>query len=286
MPLDSHIFLNSTYLVCVITLIVGIWHYGKYTPLAVYKPHRLEKVDTSAVTPIDFLGMGLLLILFAALLLLTQTPPNLGADGELPVKSTALAPIDIVALMIGQAVPAMIVLILLMARGVRPGSFFGLRLKKSYLLLLIAPMGVIIAYIFMIGLSAIGYMEWLTQIFGQNFEDQDALRIYKEADAVIIRVLLAISVVVIAPIVEEVIFRGYIYTVTKRYTGPIFSALLSALIFAVVHNFVPGLVPLAFLAILLTIAYEWTGSLWAPISIHALFNAVTLISQEIALQQS
>lgn len=286
MSLDPYIFLNSTYLFCVISLILGIWLYGKYTPFSIYTPHRLEKVDTSAVSPIDFLGIGLLLTLFASLLLLTHTPPDVGADGELPTQSKTLVPLDVVALMIGQSVPAIIILVILMARGVQLGSFFGLRLKKSYLLLIIAPTGVILTYIFMICLSRFGYMEWLTQVFSQNFEDQDALRIYKEADTVVIRVLLAISVVVIAPIVEEVIFRGYIYTVTKRYTGPIFSALLSALIFAVVHNFVPGLVPLAFLAILLTIAYEWTGSLWAPISIHALFNASTLISQEIALQQS
>jgi len=63
----------------------------------------------------------------------------------------------------------------------------------------------------------------LNESFGQDVQVQDAVRIYQEADAVVIRMMLGISAVVIAPLVEEVVFRGYIYTVTKRYTARVFS---------------------------------------------------------------
>jgi membrane protease YdiL (CAAX protease family) len=48
----------------------------------------------------------------------------------------------------------------------------------------------------------------------------------------------------------------------------------------VVHYNINALIPLFFLAIVLTIAYELTGSIWAPIIIHALVNANTLIMIE------
>ncbi len=146
--------------------------------------------------------------------------------------------------------------------------------------------GIIVTYVFIIGLSLVGFPEWLVYVFGKDIEVQPAVRLYQEADGVMIRMLLAISAVIVAPIVEEVVFRGYIYTVTKRYTARIFATVVSAILFGVVHNFIPGLLPLAFLAIILTISYEFTGSLWAPISIHALFNSYTLMMQEYQIHNS
>jgi len=283
MPLDPHITLISTFAFYVIALIAGILIYKKYTSPAL---EFRGGVSTLEINKIDLLGIALI-IGFVSLNLIPAFTGAGGEDGS-ATKEMNITPGLLLIGMIAQAVPGLIVIVLLVARGTKLIEFFGLSLrwKNILYLIVIAPLGVIYTFLFMWGLNALGYSEWLVQVFGQEVEVQDAIRIYQETDEVIIRILMAISVVIIAPIIEEMVFRGYIYTVTKRYTARIFSTLISAVLFGVVHNYIPGLVPLAFLAVLLTISYEITGSLWAPISIHALFNASTLLVQEIQFHHS
>ena len=89
-----------------------------------------------------------------------------------------------------------------------------------------------------------------------------------------IRIALLFSAVIVAPVVEEIIFRGYIYPILKRYSHRFFAGLMTSLLFAVVHGHVEGLIPLMFLAIILTFCYEITGSILVPVLIHALFNGI------------
>lgn len=91
------------------------------------------------------------------------------------------------------------------------------------------------------------------------------------------RLLLVFTAVVVAPISEELIFRGYIYGVARRFAGRWAAAIFSALLFAAIHAHIPALAPLAILALALTFVYESTGSLWAPMLMHATFNGITLI---------
>ena len=56
--------------------------------------------------------------------------------------------------------------------------------------------------------------------------------------------------------------------------GHFLAAIVTSMLFALVHGNVPGTLPLFALALMLTIAYELTGCLWVPIAIHALFNAI------------
>ncbi len=281
MPLDPQITLISTFALYVIALIAGILLYKKYTSPAL---EFRGGVSTLEINKIDLFGIALII----GLMSLNLIPEFIVAEGGSVPKKMSLTPGLLLVGMIAQLIPGLIVIALILARGTKLIEFFGLSLrwKNIRYLIIIAPLGVIYTFLFMWGLNALGYSEWLVQVFGQEVEVQDAIRIYQEADEVIIRVLMAISVVIIAPVIEEIVFRGYIYTVTKRYTARIFSTIISAVLFGVVHNYIPGLVPLAFLAILLTISYEITGSLWAPISIHALFNASTLLVQEIQFHHS
>ena len=79
-----------------------------------------------------------------------------------------------------------------------------------------------------------------------------------------------------APLAEEVIFRGYIYGVAKRFAGIPLAVVFSGLLFGAVHMNLAALLPLTILGIILALAYEYTGSLWGPIAIHFCFNAVTV----------
>jgi membrane protease YdiL (CAAX protease family) len=88
---------------------------------------------------------------------------------------------------------------------------------------------------------------------------------------------LVIAVVVLAPLVEEAFFRGFMYA-ALRGRMPVFpAALICGGLFAAVHpiygdtqwNLVPVLAIAGVAACLL---YEKTGSLWPPIAFHALMN--------------
>ncbi len=82
--------------------------------------------------------------------------------------------------------------------------------------------------------------------------------------------------VLIAPIVEESIFRGFVYAGLRWSLPPGPAAMASALLFAAAHYTLalPSLVGLIVLAMALAYAYERTRNLWVPIGMHACHNAL------------
>ena len=92
------------------------------------------------------------------------------------------------------------------------------------------------------------------------------------------RAAVAVSAVVVAPVVEEVVFRGLIYGAAKRFGGAAGAAIFSSAFFAFIHGNVPALGPLFGLALCLVLAYEFTGSLLVPIAMHAWFNGLQLLA--------
>jgi membrane protease YdiL (CAAX protease family) len=90
------------------------------------------------------------------------------------------------------------------------------------------------------------------------------------------RIIIIVLAVSLAPLAEEFIFRFFIYGVMKRYLGRFAAVVASALLFAAVHAHLPSFAPLFVLGACLAIAYEWSGSILVPMTMHALFNAVTL----------
>lgn len=89
--------------------------------------------------------------------------------------------------------------------------------------------------------------------------------------------LTSIFAVLVAPFCEETIFRGYIYGAFKRFVGPKTALLVSAGLFAAVHQNASAFGPLFILALCLSLAYEATGSLAVPMLIHAFFNGTNLV---------
>lgn len=87
-------------------------------------------------------------------------------------------------------------------------------------------------------------------------------------------VLAFLSLVVIAPISEEILFRGFLYGKLKKYM-PIWIAVIAT---SVLFGFVHGAWNLAFdtfaLSVILCILRELTGSIWASILLHMVKNAL------------
>ncbi len=85
-----------------------------------------------------------------------------------------------------------------------------------------------------------------------------------------------ITATVIAPVAEELVFRGYLYGIIKRYLGAGAGMALSAALFAGVHQTPAALPELFALAVCLTLAYEYTGSILVNMCMHGLFNFCSL----------
>lgn len=109
-------------------------------------------------------------------------------------------------------------------------------------------------------------------------DPQDLVKLFESTTSIPTRIGMVVAASICAPLVEELIFRGVIYGVCKRFTDAWFSALVSALLFATVHLHVGSFVPLFVLALALVAAYEYTGSLMVPVAMHAIFNSVMLVS--------
>src|SRR6059036_2683736 len=90
--------------------------------------------------------------------------------------------------------------------------------------------------------------------------------------------MIIVFAVAIAPVVEEFLFRFFIYGVLKRYFGRLLGITFSALLFAAAHAHLPSFAPLFVLGSCFAIAYEWSGSLLVSMTMHAIFNAITLLA--------
>jgi membrane protease YdiL (CAAX protease family) len=88
----------------------------------------------------------------------------------------------------------------------------------------------------------------------------------------------ALVVIVVAPICEEVFFRGFLYRVLRVRMSFWLAAAIDGLIFGIVHassTSLEALPILAFLGLVFCYVYERTGTLYATIAIHALNNTIS-----------
>ena len=89
--------------------------------------------------------------------------------------------------------------------------------------------------------------------------------------------ILGFSAVVVAPVTEEILFRGFLYATIRRYVGPLGAISLTALGFSLLHNYAFGFLSLFLIGFLLGYLYERTGSLAASIAAHAANNLYSLL---------
>lgn len=83
-------------------------------------------------------------------------------------------------------------------------------------------------------------------------------------------------VALVAPVVEELMFRGAGYSLLLPF-GAAVAILGSGIAFGLVHGLVYGLVILAAFGIGLAWLRRRTGSIYPCIAVHALFNAVAMV---------
>lgn len=84
--------------------------------------------------------------------------------------------------------------------------------------------------------------------------------------------MILLGVVLIAPVAEEVYFRGLAYTRLKRAMPKSIAALLSAICFGVIHGTAVWIVYASVLGLIMTYIYEKGGSLRQSMIFHITFN--------------
>jgi membrane protease YdiL (CAAX protease family) len=165
-----------------------------------------------------------------------------------------------------------IVLSFLIIRTRNPLDLFGLHAAGLARNLRAACMGLVAA------LPAVYFIHSLSLLLtGEDAEPQPLLQFLAQNPGLQDRLLLIGTALVVAPVAEELIFRGYVFGVINRYAGRWWAMVISALVFAAIHAHIPSMAGLFALAVALTLVYEGTGSLWAPILMHSLFNGITVI---------
>ena len=226
--------------------------------------------------------MGIILFFYANQVLAyfassTQLNQQVGENSENKDPSS-IGLVDIIlSNIIFLIVGAVIFALASFSRGRKPKHVFGLRKRSQKYIIIITMAGMFVAYIAVfIGSIISSFLLSTGEPKKENL--QEIVQTLMTNDDFSLKIAIALSAIIFAPLIEEVIFRGYLYPVIKRFSHPIFSCVITSLLFAVIHSNLEGLIPLFLLAIVLTIFYEISKSIWVPILMHACFNGVNTIS--------
>lgn len=119
-------------------------------------------------------------------------------------------------------------------------------------------------------------------LFPEGPPEQGVSEITSGSDTVVEMLLVLVSVAVVAPVLEEVIFRGVLLSYLRKRLGPWLSIVISAAAFSVVHLLDPNAIAVVPGLFILGVVLAWValrrGDLSMPIFIHSGINLLAAIS--------
>lgn len=118
---------------------------------------------------------------------------------------------------------------------------------------------------------------WVLKWFGMEAELQVTVSFLKRNPPSWQLIVTGFTAIVLAPIAEETLFRGILYTALKQRGYQHLAWWGNAVLFGIIHTNLTALLPMIFLGLIWTWLYERTGNLLAPIVGHMSFNAVSFI---------
>ena len=251
--------------------LILFWSIRTWGPIGKTKKER--KLTSGAVDMIDLLfALTIILFFYGNTAFIFQNainPSDASAINE--VKKMTLSE-TISNIIIFLFIGAFVFSFASFARGRNPNRVFGIN-KMSWGKILIWGLGAMVPVYIFLGLGSF-IIRLIIPSKEKVPEMQEIVQTMISSHDITVLIALLFSAIIVAPIVEEIIFRGYIYPVLKKYSHRLFAGFMTSLLFAVVHGNVAGLIPLLLLAIILTLSYELTGSILVPVLIHALFNGI------------
>lgn len=129
-------------------------------------------------------------------------------------------------------------------------------------------------------LLGIGLNVFISILFSVIPFPEDWINSYTNSSANITQgdyVISLLSVVIVAPIVEEVIFRGLIYTRLKNGIPLILSAVIASVVFGIIHGTIIWAIYTFLLSLILIWVFERFHSLLANIILHMAFNVMGMV---------
>jgi len=209
--------------------------------------------------------VGVAFIAAMGLVLAGRTIVAIGSGGS----SSALLGVGIVLIVLSVATVGMALLLGSM-RGKPSAADFGLRrppIGRAIGLMLAVWIGFTVATVL-----------WVSAL-ELDGEDAQALTDRLGTGATLSVVILIVVVTVLAPLEEEILYRGYIFRALRNWRGVWPAATTTGILFAATHlGWIPiaFMVPIALFGIGLCLLYHWTGSLYPGIALHALNNSLPL----------
>lgn len=88
--------------------------------------------------------------------------------------------------------------------------------------------------------------------------------------------LVVIMGVVLAPIGEEIYFRGFLYPAIRKRFGVLGGIIITSVCFSALHFDLFRLIPIALGGVGLTYLYEKTANIWTNILAHGVWNGITI----------
>ncbi len=270
--------IDLTDVICFVGLIIfGIWllktSFGK-NALNDSKPRRNNMPFYMPFVPLlIWFGLVSLAILIAGSLM-----------GNLENWKSAL--LDNVVLCIGAVVVVAVIIYLARTYFARRLKGFGLNVKtihKDFVAAFINLLAVWPLILLAIVLTTtFGKLIWGADYEIQQHEGLDMITTYSQLP---LRILIIIVAAVVAPVLEEMLFRGLFQTAIRSFFGSFrqshsawLAIVISSGLFATIHSNMAHWPALFVLTLCMGYAYEKSGSLFRPIFIHALFNGLTVLA--------
>ncbi len=137
--------------------------------------------------------------------------------------------------------------------------------------------GVITFLIVLPTLTAVGLVwQQMLESLGVEILQQDLVGMFANEESPKLLIMMTLLAITVAPVTEELIFRGGIFRYMRTRTPRWVALLVPALLFGALHANLASFVPLVALGIILALAYERTGSIAVPMVAHGLFNLHTI----------
>ena len=149
-------------------------------------------------------------------------------------------------------------------------SSLGIKKPELHLLLRFVPFGILLTL-----LVPIVYA--LTKaIFNiENFQPSTLPEAITENQESLL--IFGFMAIFIAPVVEEIFFRGFVYPSLANRYGVIVSAIITSCLFGLAHIVAANAIIAFFIGLILVYVYHQTTNLLTPILVHSAFNLISVI---------
>jgi membrane protease YdiL (CAAX protease family) len=127
---------------------------------------------------------------------------------------------------------------------------------------------------------------WLLEQAQVEAIEQRTIKILRASMGWYRQIAFGFGAIVLAPLVEEILFRAILYPFLKQRMRPWGAVAITTLAFAAIHTNLVTFVPLAFIGLVLLVLYEATDTLLAPILAHAVFNGFNFIFMIVQMNKS